>query len=166
VLFRSVFLIDEIEAHLHPKWQRRIVASLLGVMDSLTKTAEVQVIAATHSPLVMASVEPDFDALTDSWFDFDFVMDEKGPARVELTKRLFERRGDVSNWLTSEAFDLETPRSLQAEDVLKEAAIALSDESFDADMARLLDARLRSVLGDTDPFWMRWRFVAEKKGWL
>jgi hypothetical protein len=22
------------------------------------------------------------------------------------------------------------------------------------------------VLGDTDPFWMRWCFVADKKGWL
>jgi hypothetical protein len=32
--------------------------------------------------------------------------------------------------------------------------------------AQEIDKRLRTVLSDTDPFWMRWRFVAEKKGWL
>lgn len=161
-----VFLIDEIEAHLHPKWQRRIIGSLLGVMKTLTRRADVQLVTATHSPLVMASVEPSFDARNDAWFDLDFVVDEKNNARVELVKRPFVRRGDVSNWLTSEAFDLTSARSIEAEKVLREAAIAMSDDSFDTHKARKLEDQLREVLGDTDPFWMRWRFVAEKKGWL
>jgi hypothetical protein len=55
---------------------------------------------------------------------------------------------------------------MEAEKVLKEAAIAMSDDSFDAQKARKLDAQLRDVLGDTDPFWMRWCFVADKKRWL
>ncbi|MBI4317925.1 MAG: AAA family ATPase [Chloroflexi bacterium] len=161
-----IFLIDEIEAHLHPKWQRRIVNTLLNVMGTLTKKADVQVIAATHSPLVMASVEPLFDTDQDAWFDLDIVADEKGNPHVELSRRPFLRRGDASSWLTSEAFDLASARSLESERVLNEAARALSDESIDAGQAKKLDARLREVLGDTDPFWMRWRFVAEKKGWL
>lgn len=66
-----IFLIDEIEAHLHPKWQRRIIAALLGVMKNLAKKAEVQVITATHSPLVLASVEPFFDPKKDAWSDLD-----------------------------------------------------------------------------------------------
>ena len=33
-----IFLIDEIEAHLHPQWQRRIVKALLDVMEALTGT--------------------------------------------------------------------------------------------------------------------------------
>ncbi len=55
-----VFLIDEIEAHLHPQWQRRIVNALLDVMEALTETrsVSVQMIATTHSPLVLASAEP------------------------------------------------------------------------------------------------------------
>ncbi len=161
-----VFLIDEIEAHLHPKWQRRIVSALLGVMNTLTSNAEVQIITATHSPLVMASVEPFFDAGKDAWFDLDLVVDGHQDAKVELKSRSFIRRGDVSNWLTSEAFDLSSARSLEAEKILHDAAIALSDEDFDREKARVLDAQLRTVLGDTDRFWMRWRFVAEKKGWL
>lgn len=168
-----IFLIDEIEAHLHPKWQRRIVNALLNVMESLTirpmhffSTANVQVITATHSPLVLASVEPYFDDKRDSWFDLDFIVDEKDKSHVQLSKRPFVRRGDVSNWLTSEAFDLGSPRSVEAEIALKEATEAMSDSSFGAKEAKSLHSRLRQVLGDTDPFWMRWRFVAEKKGWL
>ncbi len=34
-----IFLIDEIEAHLHPQWQRRIVKALLDVMSALTETS-------------------------------------------------------------------------------------------------------------------------------
>jgi hypothetical protein len=135
-------------------------------MNVLMPEAEVQIVTATHSPLVMASVEPIFDTSKDAWFDLDFMVDEQNNPRVELIKRPFVRRGDVSNWLTSEAFDLTSARSIEAEEVLKEAAIALSDDFFDAQKARKLDAQLRGVLGDTDPFWMRWRFVAEKKGWL
>jgi hypothetical protein len=169
-----IFLIDEIEAHLHPKWQRQIVKALLSVMNSLTalppfrliQTANVQVITATHSPLVLASVEPYFDSKRDAWFDLDFVTDESGKSHVNLARRPFVRKGDVSNWLTSEAFDLASPRSVEAETVLTEASEAMADSGFGAEAAKSLDARLREVLGDTDPFWMRWRFVAEKKGWL
>jgi hypothetical protein len=85
---------------------------------------------------------------------------------VTLRKRPLLRQGDASNWLTSEAFDLASAGSVEAEQVLGRAAIALSDESFNTAQARQLDAELRTVLGETDPFWMRWRFVAEKKGWL
>ena len=49
----GVVLIDELELHLHPKWQRQIV-------HNLTKTfPRCQFIATTHSPQVVASVEPD-----------------------------------------------------------------------------------------------------------
>ena len=42
----------------------------------------------------------------------------------------------------------------------------MGNDAFGAEEAQALDVKLRQVLGDTDPFWMRWRFVAEKKGWL
>lgn len=165
-----IFLIDEIEAHLHPKWQRCIVHALLEVVDTLVEQADVQLIAATHSPLVMASVEPMFDAEQDSWFDLDLVKDMKvshvEPPQVQLTQRPFVRRGDASFWLTSEAFDLQSARSLEAEQVLQEASKAMDQENFGKTTALDIDNKLRKVLGDTDPFWLRWRFVAEKKGWL
>ncbi len=160
-----VFLVDEIESHLHPSWQRRIVPALIKVVDSLAKPAQVQVLTATHSPLIMASVEQLFDDKKDAWFDLDYESTGK-KQRVVLTQRDFVKHGDVCNWLTSEAFDLGSARSMEAEGVLDEASRALIDKNFGATAAKKLDAKLRQVLGDTDPFWMRWRFVAEKKGWL
>ena len=49
----AVVLIDEIDLHLHPKWQRQIVHTLTAIFP------RCQFIATTHSPQVVASVEPD-----------------------------------------------------------------------------------------------------------
>jgi hypothetical protein len=158
---KTVFLVDEVESHLHPKWQRTVIPALMKVMDKLIASSEVQLIAVTHSPLIMASVEPLFDATQDAWFDLDLIGNQ-----VVLTQRQFVRQGDIRGWLTSEAFDMKSGYSLEAESVLEDAAQVLSNENFGKEDAKAMDQRLREVLSDTDPFWMRWRFVAEKKGWL
>ena len=49
----GVVLIDELDLHLHPKWQRKIVADLKRVFP------KVQFIATTHSPFIIQSLEPD-----------------------------------------------------------------------------------------------------------
>ena len=49
----GVVLIDELELHLHPKWQRQIIHNMT------TTFPHCQFIATTHSPQVVASVEPD-----------------------------------------------------------------------------------------------------------
>jgi predicted ATP-dependent endonuclease of OLD family len=46
---RGIVIIDEIEQHLHPKWQRRIFSRLK------EKFPNIQFIVATHSPLVASS---------------------------------------------------------------------------------------------------------------
>jgi len=157
------FLIDELESHLHPRWQRTIVRSLLEVMRGLAGEASVQIVAATHSPLLLASVEPLFDAETDAWFDLD--LEQKGKEReVKLTRRTFVRRGDVSSWLTSEAFDLGSARSLEAEQAIHEARalLRMQDGAALEDIERV-DRALRRVLGDIDPFWVRWSAYVERR---
>lgn len=164
---KTTFLIDEVESHLHPRWQRTVIPALMQVMAKLTTSAEVQLIAVTHSPLVMASVEPQFDDQKDAWWDLDLARHQDGTTpTVAFSKRCFVRLGDVSRWLVSEAFDLGSARSLESEDVLQQAAKILSEEVIDHAKARALDAQLRTLLGDTDPFWIRWRYVGEKQGWL
>jgi hypothetical protein len=162
-----VFLVDEIEAHLHPRWQRSVVRSLLSVVTQLARAAQVQIIAATHSPLVMASVEPEFDTRQDAWFDFDLVRaqsDKQG--HIALTRREWQRHGEASAWLMSNAFDMKSARSIEAEQALEEAAQALSAPNFNKTRAKAMHAKLAGVLSDTDPFWVRWRYIGEKKGWL
>jgi len=61
---------------------------------------------------------------------------------------------------------LASARSIQSEQALQEAADLLAESVVDHERAKALDTRLRGLLGDTDPFWIRWRFVGEKQGWL
>lgn len=49
----AVVLIDELDLHLHPKWQRTIVNRLTHLFP------RCQFIATTHSPQVVAAVEPE-----------------------------------------------------------------------------------------------------------
>ena len=156
-----VFLIDEIDAHLHPNWQRRIVPALLQVMDVLTKkhSSRVQLVTATHSPLVLASAEPLFGVDQDAWFDLDL---EQGS--VFLRKRPFVRHGEVGNWLTSEAFDLKEPRSQEAEDAIGEAQLILDGRVHSDDVVAAVDKKLNTAgLPDIDPFWVRWGYFVEQR---
>ncbi len=47
----AVLLIDEIENHLHPTWQRRVIPALLEQFPNL------QIFASTHSPFVVAGLK-------------------------------------------------------------------------------------------------------------
>ncbi|MEZ4955198.1 MAG: AAA family ATPase [Saprospiraceae bacterium] len=49
---QGVVLIDEIDLHLHPKWQRLILPKLIELFPN------VQFVVTTHSPFVVQSVEP------------------------------------------------------------------------------------------------------------
>lgn len=156
-----LLLVDDIEAHLHPRWQRGILPSLLRVMDGAGLWAQMQLVVTTHSPLVMASLETVFDARRDAWLDLDLI-----DGRVELERRTFLRLGDVSNWVTSEAFDLESAYSREAEQVIKEAGRLAADGNPSPEKFREIHRRLHEVLSDIDPYWAGWLYIAEKKGWL
>lgn len=157
-----ILILDEIEAHLHPRWQRSILRSLLSVMSAMHSKAELQLIAATHSPMVLASAEPFFDQSRDAWFDLDL---NQANGMVELIRRVFVAHGDVSNWLTSEAFDLKDARSQQAESALEEARAFLRKSDRTLAEAKSIDANLRAAgLPDIDPFWVRWGALMEQLG--
>src|SRR2546421_10726218 len=83
-----ILLIDEMEAHLHPRWQRMIVPALMNVVNALSDTVETQLIIATHSPLVLASVEPLFDHEKDKLFHLSL---EHGLVQLEHVP-CFKRR--------------------------------------------------------------------------
>lgn len=47
----GIVMIDEVDLHLHPRWQAQIISDLLSVFPN------IQLIATTHSPTVVASVK-------------------------------------------------------------------------------------------------------------
>ena len=152
-----ILLIDEIEAHLHPQWQRRIVGALLEVMDALTgsHSIDIQLIAATHSPLVLASAEPSFDPEQDGLFLVDLQA-----GRVTLKQQTWSKQGDVVGWLVSETFGLRQGRSLEAERAIEAAEAWMRNDTTDLPRdltsASAIDLELKRVLAGHDPFWPRW----------
>ena len=160
---QMIFLIDEVEAHLHPKWQRSAVRALMNVVENLSASTSVQLMIVTHSPLVMASVEPIFDPGQDSWWDLDWSVES---SQVQLTNRHFDRLGDANSWLQSEAFDQKDTGSIEREFILRRArqVIRMGKEA-NPDEVTKMHKELQTVLGSTDVFWNRWRFAAKQAGW-
>ena len=113
---QMIFLIDEVEAHLHPSWQRRVVRALLQVVQGLHPQTTVQLLLVTHSPLVMASAEPHFDPNQDRWWDLNLNPETR---RMELIQQDFTRLGDANSWLQSEAFHQDGTGSLEREETLR-----------------------------------------------
>lgn len=158
-------LIDEVETHLHPQWQRRIISSLLSAIteelgaDKLT----VQAFITTHAPLILASLEPHFDERQDKLWTFDLVRNGDG-AHVELSELPWRRRGDANGWLTSEVFDLKQARSLEAEEALEAARALLLEREPPAEALREVTRALSRALASHDAFWIRWTTYLEDRG--
>ena len=156
-----VMLFDEVESHLHPRWQRSILRALRDVGSVLQGSVNVQLVVSTHSPLVLASAEPWFDPEQDAWFDLDV---EGTPPRAHLHRRTYTPHGTTGSWLTSEAFDLATDRSLEAERaILRARAILQRTEPPLQDVMTVHD-ELRATLPDVDRFWVRWNAFVEDRG--
>lgn len=157
---RMVVLVDEMEAHLHPRWQRVVLPALLSVDEMLTTELKAQYIVATHSPLVMASAETIFDSETDSLVHLD--LSDMG--EVSLREIEFVKFGDISSWLTSPVFELKHARSQEAENAIEEAKALQLQADPSVEEVRKVSARLVKYLAQDDQFWPRWLYFAEKHG--
>jgi hypothetical protein len=155
---RIVILFDEPETHLHPRWQRTVIPSLMIALEELRELGKdshpPQMIVATHSPLVMASLEPIFDPLLD-----DLIHLSLREGNVAVEQGGWAKQGDVTNWLVSETFGLEQARSLEAERAIDAAESILCGEPSQQTGLRTkreIDAELKRLLPAGDPFWPRW----------
>lgn len=148
---RIVLLFDEVEGHLHPQWQRTMLPGVLRALEPFY--VQAQIIAATHSPLVLASVEPHFGD-EDRLFHLDFA-----DGQVRLDEAPWVKQGDAVNWLVSETFGLKEARSIEAERAIAAAqALMRGDTELPSglDSAERIDTELRRVLAGHDAFWPRW----------
>ena len=122
----AVVLIDEIELHLHPEWQRRIVNNLIETFP------KCQFIATTHSPQVIGEVEHD---------RIHIIND----GEVYSPTHSF---GVDSSRVLEEVMDT-LPRSEEVQRALSEVSRAISKELYGE--ARGLLADLVDRLGEGDP---------------
>ena len=122
----AVVLIDEIDLHLHPKWQRQIV-------HNLTKTFPgCQFIATTHSPQVIGEVPHErIHIISDGEIyspPYSFGVD---------SSRVLEEIMEAD------------PRTKKVKELLSEVSQVMGREQFD--QARSLVGQLVEHLGEMDP---------------
>ena len=123
----GLILMDEIDAHMHPAWQQKLLSRLKTLLPN------VQVIASTHSPLVVAGLEPSEVVR--------FARDASGKVlRVDIDRDMTFGRADQI--LTGDLFGLESTLALgeQGEEIRVEyeALLAKSRRTPEED-ARLAE---------------------------
>ncbi|MGV3613420.1 MAG: AAA family ATPase [Fluviicola sp.] len=99
----AIVIVDEIDLHLHPVWQREIINNLSNVFPN------VQFIASAHSPLmVQAALEHNFAVLK---FENDAVRIINEPEGVDGWR--------IDQILTSELFGLESARGQEYDTLIQ-----------------------------------------------
>ena len=138
----GIFIIDELEQHLHPRWQRKIVKILS------EQFPKVQFICSTHTPICALGLND----LRHSWlFKAAYVNDHSEIKRFGPWESFRGYR--VDQMLTSDIFDLTDTRSVYVEKSLEEyREIYLIDKSkrTDEDEQRL--QKIEEELKDL-PMW-------------
>lgn len=126
---RGVVLIDEIDLHLHPEWQRVVLPTLSKALPN------VQFIVTTHSPLVVGSLEA---------ANLFLLVEEDGASVIKrLPEQVFGRSAEQI--LLSPYFGLESTRAPDVSDALTSLANAAVSGDPKASMAYL------RVLSGADP---------------
>ncbi len=133
----AIVLIDEIDLHLHPEWQRKLIGFLSGIFRN------TQFIATAHSPLVVQAAGDEGANVV--------LLRREGDQTV-----VHQNLEDVRNWridqiLTSELFGLETARSPEAEQKLKRRAALLSRTKLSATERKELNALTQELGLENQP---------------
>lgn len=126
----ALVLIDEIELHLHPKWQRDILQRLRDIFK------ECQFVVTTHSPLVLGEVPARCVRF------LEYV-----DAKVHVTVPA-EAYGMDANRILQELMGAPV-RNRQVEDELKNLFELIDQERFDD--ARRAITKLEGKLGEDEP---------------
>lgn len=116
----GIILIDEIDLHLHPQWQRTILRTLHNIFP------QVQFIVTTHSPSVVLGA---LDII-------QVIKSEDGVLKSEDVENKYHNF-DVSRLLLSDLFELENVRTDQYMELLKERIMLANKDILDEEeMAR------------------------------
>lgn len=131
----GIVLIDELDLHLHPKWQRTIIGSL-------TKTfPNIQFIVSTHSPIILSGATNDAQ-----------VIMLREDSIIDTDAKEYETY-DISQLLLSELFGLKSSRSPQWDSLLSEQSDLLkkNDRSLEENARlKVLDKLLSQLsFGDS-----------------
>ena len=131
----GIFIVDEIDAHLHPSWQRRIIPTLTKHFPNL------QIFCSTHSPLMLAGLKEGQAQL--------LRRDDQGKVTVSRNE------GDIIGWSVDEITrilldvpdptDLETVKHLERLKELRRKQTLSAEEA--AELEKLRHTVSQDLLG-------------------
>jgi energy-coupling factor transporter ATP-binding protein EcfA2 len=142
----AVCMVDEIDLHLHPSWQRKLIEFL----DE--RFPQTQFIVTAHSPLVVQAAE-----------DANIAVLRREPGDDFVT--IYNDHEVVRGWrvdqiLTSDLFGLDGSRSPRVNELLRERASILSKaELDDDDRARLAEIDEQIPRGTSKEDDDAWRLI-------
>jgi predicted ATP-binding protein involved in virulence len=114
LLTPGLLLIDEAENHLHPKWQKTFLNSILNIFPNL------QIIITTHSPFIVSSVENSKVFVCKSEKDHSIIVDETD---------LYSNK-PIEEILQSEVFST-NPFNAEISELMNKRKIAIESKDFD-----------------------------------
>ncbi|HFC00893.1 MAG TPA: ATPase, partial [Phaeodactylibacter sp.] len=136
----AIVLVDEIDLHLHPKWQRNLISHLTTIFS------QTQFIVTAHSPLIVQSAE-----------DANIVLLKREGDHVKIYNNKDEEV--IQGWridqvLTSDLFGLESTRPpkydkylIRKKEILNKKRITKKDEKELEEIGRKLD-EMNIVVGE------------------
>lgn len=127
----AVCLVDEIDLHLHPRWQRQLIPHLTQVFK------ETQFVVTAHSPLIVQAVQDGNLAVLRR--EGDHVVIDQGLSSV--------RNWRLDQILTSDLFDLPSARPPALDALLAERDALLAKSTLRPADLRRLEA-LRNEIGE------------------
>lgn len=119
---RGVVLVDEIDLHLHPAWQREVVPTLSKALPNL------QFVLSTHSPIVAGTLS--------AKNIFVLEMDDSGASTIRQLEEHIHGL-DADQVLLSSYFNLSTSRAPDAVDGLRQLSQRAMEGDRDAAIAFL-----------------------------
>lgn len=130
----GILLIDEIELHLHPRWQQTVIPSLCSAFPN------TQLIVSTHSPAVLTTVRREHVHLLTSSHQIEYLPDEVGTYGAENSRVLAEVFGTHPR-----------PPNIEITTKLRHYLGLIERRDNGTDEARQLRNELESALGTSDP---------------
>ncbi|CAK2394451.1 Chromosome segregation protein SMC [Vibrio crassostreae] len=130
----GVIIIDEVDLHLHPKWQQEILTKLSIIFPN------VQFIVTTHSPQILSTVKHD-----------SIHIIENKAREFKLHHPSFSL-GSEANMLLEDIFCIESrPQALEIVQFLNEYKGLVKSNDWDSDRAKELYVHLKKWAGEHDP---------------
>lgn len=109
LLTPGLLLIDEAENHLHPKWQKTFLNSILDIFPNL------QIIITTHSPFIVSSVENSKVFVCKSEKDHSIIVDETDVYSNKPIEEILQSEVFNTNPFNAEISELMTKRKIAIE---------------------------------------------------